>query len=212
MTLTLSRAKESDAPRIADIHMAAFGNNAMLLAQFPTPAVREGLWKSLVDKVIAEMRDSKWAILVVLNQKGEVISFAKWCLPVLESENYEEPPWRWPQGTKMAILDEWTEKVEAASEKILGTTPCYRLSFIGTDPLHQGQGAGALLVKWGLDRCEKENVPAILEGTTNANPFYERFGFKSEERILMQLDGVGQDGASMLYEETCFVFRPNAVG
>lgn len=126
MVLTLLPAKESDAPRIADIHMAAFGTNAMLLAQFPTLAVRDGLWTSLVEKVVAEIRDPKWAILVVQDEKGRVLSFAKWCLPVLESENYEEPPWRWPEGTNLAVLDQWTEKVEDASEKILGSTPYYR--------------------------------------------------------------------------------------
>lgn len=57
-----------------------------------------------------------------------------------------------------------------------------------------------------------ENVPAALEGTTNASRFYEKFGFRAEERISMQLDGVGQDGASVLYEEICLVFRPNAAG
>jgi hypothetical protein len=127
MTLTLSPAKESDAPRIADIHMAAFGTNLMLLAQFPTPAVRDGLWTSLVEKVIAEVRDPKWAILVVRDEEEKkILSFAKWCLPILESENYEEPPWRWPEGTNLTILDQWTEKVEGASKKILGSTPCYR--------------------------------------------------------------------------------------
>jgi hypothetical protein len=39
--LTLIEASEDDATRIADAHMAAFGTNLMLLAQFPTPAIRE---------------------------------------------------------------------------------------------------------------------------------------------------------------------------
>ncbi|PYH89593.1 acyl-CoA N-acyltransferase [Aspergillus ellipticus CBS 707.79] len=53
--LVLTEAQPGDAARIADFHMAAFGSNQLLLAQFPTPAVREGLRTSLVEKVQAEL-------------------------------------------------------------------------------------------------------------------------------------------------------------
>jgi hypothetical protein len=126
MAFTLDTARETDAPRIADIHLAAFHTNGMLLAQFPTPAVRKGLWTSLVDKVIKEIRDPQWEVLVVREDDDRVVSFAKWCLPVSESAVYEEEPWVWPEGTNMAILNDWTEKVEQAADKVMGKTPCYR--------------------------------------------------------------------------------------
>ncbi|KAF3491416.1 Ankyrin repeat protein [Arthroderma uncinatum] len=105
MALTLSPALVSDAERIADIHMSAFQTNGMLLAQFPTPTVRKGLWKSLVEKVVTEINDPKWAVLVVRNDRNHVISFAKWCLPILESEKYEETPWRWPEVLIALVKD-----------------------------------------------------------------------------------------------------------
>lgn len=54
MALTISAAEESDADRIAEIHLAAFLSNLMLLAQLPTPAAREGLRISLVKKALFE--------------------------------------------------------------------------------------------------------------------------------------------------------------
>lgn len=84
------------------------------------------------------------------------------------------------------------------------------LSFIGTDPQHQGKGAASPLLQWGLDRSTAENIPVALEGTADAARFYEKFGFRAEERISMWLDGVGQNGASVFYEEVCFVFRPQS--
>lgn len=98
----------------------------MLLAQFPSEKVRQGLWKTLVDKTVAEIHDPNWEIMVVRNLNGNVISFAKWCLPIPESVDYEEPPWDWPAGTDMDVLNEWTAKVDAAGDRILGKTPCYR--------------------------------------------------------------------------------------
>jgi hypothetical protein len=128
MPLKLIQASESDSPRIADIYMSAFGTNKMLLAQFPTPAARAGLWTSVVEKTLAEMRDPKWDVLLVKDeQSGKIIGFAKWRRPIWDEEEYVEEPWVLPEGTAMGILDEWTERVEAAGGKVLGTRPCYRM-------------------------------------------------------------------------------------
>lgn len=64
-------ATRQDAPRIAEIHMAAFGPNAMLHAQFPTPAIRQGLQISIENKALADIDDPKTTVLVVtIHGKG----------------------------------------------------------------------------------------------------------------------------------------------
>ena len=84
MPLKLIQASESDSLRIADIHMSAFGTNKMLLAQFPTSAVRAGLWTSLVEKTLAEIRDPKWEVLLVKDeQSGKITSFCQVASPDL---------------------------------------------------------------------------------------------------------------------------------
>ncbi|KAH1488330.1 hypothetical protein KXW88_006898 [Aspergillus fumigatus] len=178
--------------------MAAFHTNGMLLAQFPTPAVRKGLWMSLVDKVVKEIRDPQWEVLVAREADDRVVSFAKWCLPLSESTVYEEEPWVWPEGTNMAILNAWVKKVEQAAKEIMGKTPCYRLSFIATDPSYALRGAGSLLVNWGIERSKEENIPIALESTLDAVPFYQRLGFQTEARVSMPLEGIGKDGEAIL--------------
>lgn len=128
--MTLTQGALSDAPRIADIHLAAFQHNDMLLAQFPTESVRRGLWSSVVDKTVAEMLDPQWRVMVVKDENQDLISFAKWCLPVPESVDYNEQPWEWPDGTNLDVLEKWTARVEAAGDEVLGTTPCYRMSVL----------------------------------------------------------------------------------
>ena len=76
------------------------------------------------------------------------------------------------------------------------------LTFIGTDPQYERRGAATSLIKWGLERCGKSNVPAYLESTPNAVPLYERLGFKTTDRLSIVLEG------SVLYEETCCIFEP----
>ena len=125
MALTLYPASESDAECIADIHMAAFSANAMLRAQFPSAAIRSELRRCVAQKALDDMRDPKKAVLIV-KDGNDIISFAKWDLPVFEGETYVERPWVWPEGTNLAILHEWMEKVKGAEERVIGGQECYR--------------------------------------------------------------------------------------
>ena len=126
MPLHVSPAPETDASRIAAIHMAAFGTNTMLLAQFPTPTIREKLQICIAEKALADIRDPNIAVLVVRDE-DEVISFAKWSLPVREEGGtFAEAPWLWPEGTNWEVLDQWAGVVESAKDRVIGEVPCYR--------------------------------------------------------------------------------------
>jgi hypothetical protein len=131
MSLELSAAVPADAGRIAEIHMAAFGDNHLLRAQFPTPAVRIALQRSIELKALADIEDPKITVLIVRDwqspeeDEGTVIAFAKWSHPI-DNEEYAESPWIWPKGTNQAVLDAWTKKTEVALAQSLGNDPCYR--------------------------------------------------------------------------------------
>ena len=128
MPLKLSFAVEDDAPRIGDIHMAAFATNEMLLAQFPTPIIREALREAVARKAADDIRDPHTSVLLVQDTelRDEVISYAKWSQPTSTDKN--EAPWVWPEGTRLDILDRWTERVETAKTNVLGERSCYRTS------------------------------------------------------------------------------------
>lgn len=120
----ITEAAESDAQAIADVHMAAFRDNGMLLAQFPTPAIREQLRLCIARKAADDIRDPKIAVLVIYAEK-ELISFAKWSLPVSPIEKYEEANWLWPEETDFAVLEKWTERVLAAHGRVMGDRQGY---------------------------------------------------------------------------------------
>ena len=53
------------------------------------------------------------------------------------------------------------------------------IPLIGVDPVFQGRGYGAQLMRHGLAACDRDQVPAYLEATSPANrPLYERHGFR----------------------------------
>jgi ribosomal protein S18 acetylase RimI-like enzyme len=56
--------------------------------------------------------------------------------------------------------------------------PCWYLPLIGVDPIKQGRGLGALLMRAALERFDREGVPAYLESSNPRNiSLYRRLGF-----------------------------------
>lgn len=57
--------------------------------------------------------------------------------------------------------------------------PHWYLPFIGVDPVQQGKGLGAALMKHALVPCDRDRTLAYLESSNPKNiPLYERFGFE----------------------------------
>ncbi|KAK8057688.1 acyl-CoA N-acyltransferase [Apiospora saccharicola] len=211
--LYMRAATPEDAPRIAEIHMAAFGPNAMLHAQFPTPAIRKRLQTCVEHKALADIDDSKTTVLVATASDDPemnadvVVAFAKWSHPVLPGEDHIEPPWIWPEGTDLDTLEAWIAKAAEVESRSLGDAPCYHLSFIGTDPTFGHRGAGQLLVQWGIQQSNASGSPLYLESTVEAAPFYEKMGFTAGETISLpiRIDGGTE---TQIYEEIVFTYNP----
>jgi GNAT superfamily N-acetyltransferase len=57
--------------------------------------------------------------------------------------------------------------------------PHWYLAIIGVDPVRQGYGVGAALLRSRLRRCVQDGLPAYLESSNPANvPLYQHFGFQ----------------------------------
>jgi ribosomal protein S18 acetylase RimI-like enzyme len=67
------------------------------------------------------------------------------------------------------------EKMESSHPR----EPHWYLPQIGVDPIAQGRGLGAALMRHALARCDQERAFAYLEASKPANvPFYQRHGFE----------------------------------
>ncbi|KAF4991977.1 hypothetical protein FGRMN_7531 [Fusarium graminum] len=82
----------------------------------------------------------------------------------------------------------------------------WSLSWIGVSPKCQRTGIGQRLLQWGIDRCEEEQVPALLLATAPGKLLYAKMGFKDlggtichEGGICMMIrpvEGLGRMGRS----------------
>ncbi|TAQ90552.1 hypothetical protein B7494_g1106 [Chlorociboria aeruginascens] len=213
MVLQLSAATGADVDQIADIHLAAFDSNVLLHAQFPTEDSLKGLHDVLSADALSTIRDAKAtgkAILVVRDTEiDKIISFARWDLPTLNLMAHNRDI-TWPEGCRLEYLEGYTTKAEAAKERVIGNTPCYRLTFVGTYPGFQRRGAGTMLTKWGLAKAEKENIPVYLESTITALPLYQKLGFIPIDGLSMELPDMGVDGEPVIYQELCMLRKWDA--
>lgn len=67
----------------------------------------------------------------------------------------------------------------AAQDRLHPKSPHWYLPFIGIRPEFHGQGLGSMLLRQGLDRADRDGMPAYLEATNRRNArFYARHGFE----------------------------------
>ncbi|HUS60936.1 MAG TPA: GNAT family N-acetyltransferase [Acidimicrobiales bacterium] len=65
-----------------------------------------------------------------------------------------------------------------AIEKVHPKEPHYYLEVLGTRRDRQSKGVGSAVIEAGLERCDREGLPAYLESSNPRNvPFYARHGF-----------------------------------
>jgi GNAT superfamily N-acetyltransferase len=99
------------------------------------------------------------------------------------------PPGTWSAGTEASVLPGYLRAFgrrlvtvaryeSAAVAAHRRAEPHWYLAFIGVDPVQQGHGVGAALLRSRLQRCDEDGLPAYLESSNPDNvPLYQHFGF-----------------------------------
>jgi ribosomal protein S18 acetylase RimI-like enzyme len=71
------------------------------------------------------------------------------------------------------------DRVFAQMETHHPSEPCWYLPLIGVDPSCQGRGYGSALLRYALEQCDRDGMPAYLESSNPRNiPLYQRHGFE----------------------------------
>jgi GNAT superfamily N-acetyltransferase len=114
-----------------------------------------------------------------------------WTLDGAPGASLELPPdrWRMPFGTQLAHAPAFTRvfgsrlahafALITLMERRHLREPHYYIAYVGLAPDAQGQGLGTTLLRPTLDRCDREQLPAYLEATSERSAsLYERLGFE----------------------------------
>jgi hypothetical protein len=124
----VERPEESDASRIAEIHLAAMHSNPLLHVQFPSPESLKALQQFLTKHTAEQLRDPASGVLVARDPETNVIvAFVKWTSPSHpENTNLESGDLRDLEGCRREYLDRYAALAEEAKMTCFGDKPCYR--------------------------------------------------------------------------------------
>jgi hypothetical protein len=125
----VERPDESDALRIAEIHLAAMDSSPLLHVQFPSPESRKALQQFLSQHTAEQLRDPASGVLVARDPETSVIvAFVKWSSPSHpENTKLESGDIRNLEGCRREYLDRYAALAEEAKMTCFGDKPCYRM-------------------------------------------------------------------------------------
>jgi ribosomal protein S18 acetylase RimI-like enzyme len=114
-----------------------------------------------------------------------------WTVDGCPGASLELPPgnWRMSFGTQIAHGPAFTRVFGSRLLQAFGLItvmerrhlrePHHYIPYVGVAPAAQGQGLGTRLMRPTLERCDREQLPAYLEATSERNAaLYERLGFE----------------------------------
>lgn len=172
LTIDVRSASESDQQAVIGVITLAFSGDPMARWAFPDPAK----YLAAMPEVARAFGGNGFAHGTAHLVDGGLAA-AMWL-----------PPGVHPDSDRLAALTE-----EHVPEGRLGdmmqvfeqmeayhpADPCWYLPLIGVDPACQGRGFGSALLRYALDRCDREGSPAYLESSNPRNvPLYQRHGFE----------------------------------
>ncbi|KAJ0114987.1 hypothetical protein J7T55_001394 [Diaporthe amygdali] len=181
-TLRLRPGGPEDVEDMCETLLDAFSGNMVGRTFFPrTSASARRFW---LDALADEIRDPNARFVVVedaVTSPPTLVAFAKWNAPAPPATLQPPLPDSWPEDRDPALADVFFQTLADKHHEIMADRPHWYLEMIVTKGRYQGQGAGGMLLGWGVDKADDEGVECYLDATPQGKHLYERFGFKDEE-------------------------------
>jgi len=219
MALTLRKAVPSDAAAMTEIYLSAFTIDSISLLCFPRNSSATYSWWH--DMIVAEMSDVNTHSLVITTSTSDsnpttgkldeqVVAWCKWNAPTTAPFDPSLPPW--PKGADVSLAKHFFGELFARQHRIMGGKEYWYLECIATVPEWQGKGAAGKLIRWGLQKADEGSLEAYLEASPDGKPIYEHFGFKEEERLVVDLEGKDSVNGEREFVEVMMVRPAKAKG
>lgn len=183
-TLRLRPGGPADVQDMCETVLDAFSGNIIGRTFFPrTSASARRFW---LDALAEEVHDPNARFVVVEDtvvSPPALVAFAKWNIPLAPGTPQPPLPECWPADGDPALAGIFFGKLADMHEEIMADRPHWYLELMMTRRVYQGQGAGRMLMGWGVERADGEGVECYLDATPEGKHLYERFGFKEETSL-----------------------------
>jgi len=172
MNAEVKTATANDQNRVVDAILLAFVQDPVVRWAFPDPHQYVSSFREFVPAF-----GGKAFVNETAHYAGEFSGAALWLPPGVD-----------PDEDAMIPIVERTvapDKIETLFGILEGMAkyhppePLWYLPLIGVDPTHQRRGIGGALLRYSLERVDREQSIAYLESSNPENiPLYERHGFE----------------------------------
>ena len=213
MPLELRPVAESDVNQFTLTAIEAFQSGIGHLLTGPNTPDNVKKKNAITVKSIKEDPSAK-LIQIVDTDTNEMVAGAMW--NIYETERTEEELDKMfarptPEQGYRPDFDPIYDHLKNNRREIMGHRPYVYLNVLFTHPKHHRRGAGAMLVKWGVDKADDLSVEAYHESSIEARKLYERFGYRILKAVEFDMSkygrpDLGTDINAIMYREA----RPQA--
>lgn len=139
----------------------------------------------------------------VINDEGEILSLGRWHFfeegfPTEHAKAGNTNVVEWPEALDRTRYEAFIKAIVDKQRGRQGRKKMWVLITLVTREPFRRQGAGGLIVKWGIQQAVKDGCPAYLEAAASAVSLYTSLGFKVVEEIQPKLGDFGGTGEVLL--------------
>lgn len=217
MSITVEPLAESDIDTYCSIVQAAFINGIGAILLHGGAAATPSTHAALCAAQLARVRDDPSARYMKAVQQHDdgsrgIVAVAKWEIfpheqTAAELESTLRAPTSADAGYVAANAPIFAHLLGSRRE-VLGARAYVYLSVLAVAPAQQRRGAGAELVRWGVERADALGVPVYLESSPEARRLYERFGFEVVKQVSFEMDQFGREDLSGTVDVNTVMMRP----
>jgi ribosomal protein S18 acetylase RimI-like enzyme len=167
-----SASGEDEQQLVIAVITLAFSSDPMARWTFPDPAT----YLKVMPQVAVAFGGNGFAHGTA-HLAGGGTAAAMWLPPGVQPDNERLTALIGEHAPKEQQAD--LDRVFAQMETYHPSEPCWYLPLIGVDPTCQGRGYGSALLRYALEQCDRDGMPAYLESSNPRNiPLYQRHGFE----------------------------------
>lgn len=155
-------------------------------------------------KVVDSQLDNKMIALAVwdIYEHGPTdAQLEKLCTPIPPPDGMDEG------GVWDRAWSDFFGYIANARRTYFPRRPVAFLNVLVVDPEHHRRGAGAMLVRWGVEKADEIGIEGILEGSRMGRPLYEKFGFQVVHTERFEMGKYGEEFEGMT-DENVIMVRP----
>lgn len=194
--LATSLLAPDEAPHFMRIRHAAFVHDINKILYFNAPASKETLDRVVRDTQDLMKKNTVYYKCVDLSTT-DIIAAARWTYhrpgdhtATMRTQQEVDEELKIHEPYPESHPDVWNALFRLLYEnkrEIMGLRPYWSLDTLVTHPEHHRRGAGALLMKKGLEQVDEAGVECYLEASPVGRPLYERWGFEPVKDIALDL-------------------------